>query len=362
MEYEHNLGIEIVDNILCNDFDNSCKKINCYVSFTMYSIVSIDAINRSAKMKIVVDHKYKVKDYLKVFSYTPNLESIKIPWIVVNMVDSEIKCSNSMLKRTTLENPNIKNTVGASVYGGYNSIDTSLTYHKVDDSIVKCESCTMIIDVSYYTEERHAPFDTIHLFFKLATTGQPGTEYIDFIFDKEDSNFQGYNVIGGGYYPILDEPIINNVFILYDQLKIRYSRLYLILSYKHNWISDVVKYYIIPNTLMLLLVIVEIHSNTELISIASTLILADIALLFTIPTRSYISFMEYSLIIHILFKLLSTYILLEFNTKIIRIFLGCLSILTGCITFTYQYSKAFLKNKKILKGIHNNDYNELKTK
>lgn len=369
---DNNLGITIV-NEDCDNCDNccNCNKLKCYVSITMYSIISVDTQNRTAKMKVVIDFKYKVREYLKHFNKTKKYDDIKIPWTVANLVDYEQITENNFLKKTSLEPFELNNKINSSVYGGYSSItdDTSINlssisnnFTTIGDDLIKCESKTIIVDVSYYTEERHAPFDTIHIFFKLCTTGQPGTENIVFVYDSPDSNFQGYNVIGSGYYPIFKKPKISSITIKYDKLNIQYSRLYFILSYQHNWIADVVKYYIIPTILMLLLVIVEIKDKQQQISIASTLVLADIALLFTIPTRSYISFMEYSIIINILFMLTSTYLLLEFHTKQHRLSLGLTSVCLGTFTFLYHYGRSYISKKKILKGINNKDYSDLNTK
>ena len=165
----------------------------------------------------------------------------------------------------------------------YGQIEKIEKTNAIKPGLIKCESYTMIINTAYYTQERHAPFDTIFVIIKLITTGQPGTENFNIVPDMHDSDYQGYRSIGGSYKPLWNDDqnvIVKPISIEYKKLNQIYSRVYVIFPFKHKWVSDVVKYYAIPCVMyMLLLIFIEITDDKDLIGISSALVLANIALL-----------------------------------------------------------------------------------
>ena len=224
----------------------------------------------------------------------------------------------------------------------------------------------MIINTAYYTQERHAPFDTIFVIIKLITTGQPGTENFNIVPDMHDSDYQGYRSIGGSYKPLWNDDqnvIVKPISIEYKKLNQIYSRVYVIFPFKHKWVSDVVKYYAIPCVMYMLLIFIEITDDKDLIGISSALVLANIALLFTMDKTSVITYKEQIVIVQIFYILCSTLVLVspELNNLITRVLLGsCNFLLTLCCVGLHYYISR-KASVKIRHEIDNDRFDSLDT-
>ena len=347
--------MNIVDEI---NLEN--KNMVVYFSMTLYSILSIDKALRTVKINFVMDFKYNTNDYVRNLGYTlPTTEAcarnFKIPWTIPNTVSIERMTESHYFK---------ENFYGCSVY---KQGDKILNGPITDSDVIKCESYTMITESTYYTQEMHAPFDTIFVILKIITTGQPGTEYISIMEDVHDTNFQGYRTIGGSYKPLWNDiennVIVKKVSVEYDEItNVTYPRIYVILPFKHEWKSDVVKYYAIPCVMFVLLIFTEI-SDHDLISISSSLVLANIALLFTMEKASVITFKEQIVIFQIFYILVSTLILLSptLNTLVTRIVLGSCNFFMTCLTFGAHYYCSRRASERVRRELDNNDFSSLHT-
>jgi len=340
------------------DYEN--KNMAVCFSMTLYSILSIDKALRTVKINFVMDFKYNINDYVRNLGYTlppdPCAQDFQIPWTIPNTISIERGIETHYFKQ---------NCYGCSVYKQGDRIINGLI---TGSNVIKCESYTMITESTYYTQEMHAPFDTIFIIVKIITTGQPGTEYMSILEDTDDSNFQGYRTIGGSYKPlwndIKDNVIVKKVSVKYDEITdVTYPRIYVILPFKHEWRSDVVKYYAIPCVMYMLLIFIKITEKNDLIGISSSLVLANIALLFTMEKASVITFKEQIVIVQIFYILGSTLILLSLtlNTLITRIVLGSCNFMTTCICFGTHYYISRCASKAIRSELDNNDFSSLHT-
>ena len=104
-------------------------------------------------------------------------------------------------------------------------------------------------------------------------------------------------------------------------------------------------------------------SDHDLISISSSLVLANIALLFTMEKASVITFKEQIVIFQIFYILVSTLILLSptLNTLVTRIVLGSCNFFMTCLTFfgtLLLFSPCVRKGKT---GVDGHDFSSFAT-
>ena len=244
------------------------------------------------------------------------------------------------------------------------------------------------MDLSFQSTERLAPFDQIHLFFKLITANcQPGTNRIKFIYKPEESDFSGMSHTVGGYHPIktlsrtytqtnilkngdlIDEykeelkvlPTINNKHS-YANADITWDRLYISVAFRKSSFDDIITFYIIPYLLYNYMVIRSFEDNTEaLLSVSSTLVIANVALLI-VRQNNVFAYYEQSVLIQILVLIATTLVLSYYEfTVILQQGLLLFNLLVFVITSSYHYISASRLNQRVTDHIRKGDYHLINT-
>ena len=233
----------------------------------------------------------------------------------------------------------------------------------------KHETRTFNMELTYQSTERLAPFDQIHLFFKLINDNcRPGSNRVKFIYNKDESDFSGMQKPISGYVPEKDkngdkilEPVINNEHS-YSNADIVWDRLYISVSYqRQNW-EEIVTFYVIPFLLYNYMIIKPIQSVPEaLLGVSSTLVIANVAFLIVYQNDVF-TYYEQAVIAQIIVLILSTLTLAFFDFgKNIRLLLGCFNFSVFVIILSFHIFSARKENKIVSDLIKKGDYKKLNT-
>ena len=213
----------------------------------------------------------------------------------------------------------------------------------------------------------------------MATDGRPGTEKTAFVYemddpsflvrhlpsspstslhlptcacryDMDDSSFRGMTVQLGEYHPKDDAvPLDISVEHAYEGA---YPRVYLFQRFEHSWHEDVIKFYMMPAAMPLLLAFID-NYNTQ-VSISSTLIVADIALLF-VNVSPTLTFNEQATIFNLIVLVVNTisnYFLEEHEGLRVVDFTGaCFSMLGTALLGWYQYRVASQHSDRVSEAL-----------
>lgn len=226
----------------------------------------------------------------------------------------------------------------------------------------KHETRAYSMELSFCSTEELAPFDEIHLFFKLITANcQPGTNRIRFNYDKEESDFSGFKHPIQGYYPISREPHIHSGHT-YSNAAITWDRLYVSFPFQKKKGEDIIKYYVVPFLSYYYMVIAPIEAVEELLAVSSTLVIANVALLLTAGNYVFTLY-EQAILIQIVVLLVSTLTLAYFtdSTWNIQLLLATLNAGVFVITLAVHWAIAYNRNNRIRGLIKAGKYSELKT-
>lgn len=231
----------------------------------------------------------------------------------------------------------------------------------------KYETRTFNMELTYQSTEHLAPFDQIHLFFKLITDNcRPGSNRVKFIYNEAESDCSGMKKTISGYIPEKNEkgeikPVINNNHN-YSNSNTEWDRLYISVSYNRKNLEDVVTFYIIPFLLYNYMIIKPIQSNPEaLLGVSSTLVIANVALLIVYQNDVF-TYYEQAVIIQIIVLISSTLILAFFDfEKNIRVVLCLFNFIVFLITLGFHMYSARKENKHVSDLIKKGDYKMLNT-
>lgn len=183
-----------------------------------------------------------------------------------------------------------------------------------------------------------------------------------FVFDHNDSGFNGFSKPIAGYKPIDDQPTINSI-----DLKVAegeddngvYPRMYISMRYGRPVFTNVLKFYMIPAAIFVLLVIEKVE-GADLLGISSTLILADIALLF-VTSDVVMTFQEQAVILNIVMLLVATMILqfVDFeNTdfSVVAIAMVAVNLGLNFAIFLLQFLVARKEQKRVHALVTSDDF------
>jgi len=292
---------------------------------------------------------------------TLRAEDFQFPFQISNMVQKDEQVSvDHFFRLTTNANAHPKDvSMRKNRWNAKRTINGDIDRSKV----IKCEKYYIIGSFQYHSRYIHEPFDEVFAFIKIATDRRPGTELIRLIFDDEDSSYESFSRWIRDYFPTgspvpIDITMSNNMNKMTSDNHI-YPRAYIFQRFSHNSYESVAKFYILPAIMPVLLFFPSAEDKdnlVEILSLASALVLADVALLFVNKSPT-MTFNEQSLLFQlcwlIIASLISAYFLKNDLSEDSRysmasfIFLGI--ILT--VVFVYVHSKfarkyynAFAKN------------------
>lgn len=287
------------------------------VSMTVQSVLALSTGEGSFTCYLELDFKYPVSEFLDTFpgfndthqNKVYDAEDIKMPYIITNALANEIHSETHFFRHVPKlsETDKGKSSSDVSMYGNPSTVCQQATR---EGNFIKCEKYVMTLTTALHTVKKHKPYDQLYLFLKLATDGRPGTEQTRFVFDRADSGFNGFSKPIGGYNPIDSEPTINSINIQFSEGEEQsgvYPRVYVSMRYGKPIFTNVLKFYMIPAAIFVLLVIDRVE-GADLLGISSTLILADIALLF-VTSDNVMTFQEQAVIINIVMLLVATLVL-----------------------------------------------------
>ena len=142
-------------------------------------------------------------------------EDLQIPFDVVNAVSMEkrseahfIRRSNGHPGRFYGEDENFKKELKKASYlsDAKNLVNTVDISSCPRGQYWKHETRTFKMELSFQHTEHLAPFDQIHLFFKLVTANcKPGTNRMKFIYNHQESDFSGMKNAISGFLPFTDK-------------------------------------------------------------------------------------------------------------------------------------------------------------
>lgn len=299
-----------------SQFKKSSSLCDVAVSMTVQNMLTLDPENMTFTAMFEIDFKYNLKDFIDLFQLQgeeKKAENFEFPYIVCNTVEQEILRSNHFFRLCD----GYTDATDVSMYGDPKSVRTSLSNNDDISKVIKCEKYCVVGTYRYHSDGSHQPFDEIFAFFKIATDGRPGTEYTTLKFHNSDSSFVAFRKEIRDYVSV-DDPVPLDVDMSHEYKESSgptYPRVYLFQRFRHRWLEDVLKFYILrkflhhvnffiflcrhqilishkrffiffmtASFLPLLLIFSAQDSGTdsivETIALSSGLILSDIALLF----------------------------------------------------------------------------------
>lgn len=216
------------------------------VSMTVQNMLTLDPENMTFTAMFEIDFKYNLKEFTDLFQLQDEemkAENFEFPYIICNTVEQDVLRSNHFFRLCD----NNTEATGVSMYGDPNSVKTSLSDDVDISKVIKCEKHCVVGTYRYHSEGSHQPFDEIFAFFKIATDGRPGTEYTTLKFHNSDSSFVAFRKDIRDYTSV-DDPVPLDVDMSHEYKESSgptYPRVYLFQRFKHRWLEDVLKFYIL---------------------------------------------------------------------------------------------------------------------
>ena len=303
-------------------------------------------------------------------------EEMQIPFDIVNAITRDQRSEAHFIRETNGFQPgnfytesddfnkHIKATYLSDAKNLVNTVDISKCPR---GKYWKHETRTFNLELTFRTTERLAPFDQIHMFFKLITANcQPGTNRIKFVYNEVESDFSGMKHAVAGYHPITNkngivDPVVNNAHSFSNSI-ITWDRLYISVAFKKKGVQEIVTYYIVPFLLFNYMIIGKINYNTEaLLGISSTLVIANVALLI-VSQNNVFTFYEQAVLTQIVVLIIATLLLAYLNdSENMQSILALSNFAIFCLTLGAHSVMAKFENAKIHSHIRNGRYSELNT-
>jgi len=305
-------------------------------------------------------------------------EDMKIPFDILNASSMELKSESHFIRESEDgTRPKYFYTEGKEVPDLEKRVERA-SYLSEEKNMVKCvdinncprgrfwkhETKTFQCELSFLHTEECAPFNQIHLYLVLITANcHPGTSRIKFKLNKEESDFTamakdvpGFRVqkingkpdmyIGGGG--------VNEIERIYKHSDTSWDRIYVAASFKRQDSEDLITYYLAPFLLFNYMIIRPIHETDILLSISSTLVIANVALLI-VKQNNCFTYCEKSVLTEIIALVLVTFVLAYVDQHKNLSIIICISnfALMG-FTFAFHYCWASQANlathKNVMEG------------
>jgi hypothetical protein len=280
----------------------------------MHTVCGLNTDDRTVQMVMELDFKYKTGEVLNrvpsiLASFDPkdqatplsplqqrivSPDELAFPFVFTNGVELTIHRELHFFKKMA------SGDSIPSMYDedGLESGDRSLSLLRDEKGTAvmwKCEKYYLTVKLQAWFNDGDLPFSKLCLFIKLATTGAPGCASLHLKCDRSDTVFRFPLELGNfeaderltidSSSVLLAKCYVNEVEL---NLAASYPRLYMCAWYNNDWHMHVFKYYFVPMTLTICLSMADFEL-TEFVSFAASLILSDIALLFTITKATTIT-------------------------------------------------------------------------
>ena len=374
-----------------NEVHDFLLKVHTYI--LVLELSHLDTQKETFTVWVELGFHYDVHNFLRVFDnfITSDVKSnnrakrlkeivpedIQIPFDVVNAVSKDLRSESHFIRKLNGEPPekfyNMKYPKNVHLDGKasyLSSVKNLVSCVNISDCLPgvywKHETRTFTMELSYQCSKELAPFDELHLFFKLITANcRPGTDCIKFCYNEAESDFSGMKRPIAGYYPNKngkDGVVVTvNDNHNYTNADIAWDRLYFSVNFKRYKLELIITFYVLPYLLYNFMIIREITETGDLLGISSSLVIANVALLIVSSNNVFTS-CEQAVIAQVVMLILSTMIMafLDIETTH-RIYLGIANGGIQILIFTYHYVTANRKNQHISKLILEGKYAELNT-
>jgi len=377
--------------IVSDEVATKCKfQLDVHTYLLVLEMSHLDMERKTCNVWVEIGFQYDIHDYLRTFdnfvSGTDKINSrnerlkniaaqdMEIAFDILNAIEMTKRTEAHFIRKTDGFQPSafysespewnrkVKEDFLSDAKNLVNNIDASdcprFKYWKH-------ETKTFSMELSFRSTERLAPFDQIHLFFKLITANcQPGTNRIRFVYNEAESDFSGMKHPINGFYPFTNEsgevvPIINQSHG-YSNSETTWDRLYISVSFQKSALEQIITFYIVPYLLFNYMIIKPINNDVEsLLGISSTLVIANVALLI-VTSNNVFTFYEQAVLIQILTLIVATLIMgfveTEEHSNTLQIVLGFANFGILVILFVCHYMIAWHENKRILTHIQRGEY------
>jgi hypothetical protein len=228
----------------------------------------------------------------------------------------------------------------------------------------KFETRTYRMELSYKATEVYAPFDEMHIFFKLITANcRPGTNRVKFHYQEDESDYSGLKQPIQGHYPSNLDAKGNVVARInsqhsYGSNDTSWDRLYVSIRFKSYKAQPILQYYVVPTLLFMYLVIHPFEESDNLLGVSSTLVLANVALLI-IDGNNVFNYYEQAVLVQIVMIIIGTIVLLLIGERKSGVTIICLTAVdfaVSCITVLLHWYTAKKRNGEINDAIEKNDF------
>mmetsp|Transcript_32763 Transcript_32763/g.49378 ORF Transcript_32763/g.49378 Transcript_32763/m.49378 type:complete len:317 (+) Transcript_32763:339-1289(+) len=300
---------------------------------------------------------YDCCDYIRTFGYlVPESfvpKDLNIPFDIVNAKSMQNRSNNHYVHTGRKPQSIYKGGGGSKNFHLEPMKKTDVQTHP--NQYWKHEVKTLVLECSYEHQEEVAPFDELYLVMKIITSScHPGTELIRFNFKKDESFFDGMKKSFQGFYPkpgTKPDTMNNDVTTGVAAAQV-YSRLYIWSVYTTRPWECLLSHYVIPYLLFVFMVVGTPDQHPErLVGIASTLVVANVALLIVSDNRVF-SYKEQAVLLQIVLVVGSTFFLVIFGYHMkLRIILGCIDGAILIILLLLHPYRASQKNKLLLKKV-----------
>ena len=349
------------------EFESKGEQMDVHISVVLQQVHWIKPQEKTFAAWVEIGFRFDVREFLDHhgnFIDDANgivrATDVLMTYNVVNAVKCEERSSAHFFREA--------NQGGSLVplYGDAHNLVKTIDIRSCEvGQFVKCESHTLDVELIYTSTEEFAPFDEAHLFLKVMTSdGRPGTESIRFVYDETETSFKGAEVPVGAFYPVDKKVLINHL----TNVKVgsaTWDRLYLSTRFRRYMLQDMIKYYLVPTLVFVFVVVQPFADTADLISVAATLVLANIALLF-VASSHVLTYKEYAVLTQII-CISAAAVTLSFEDAVVSVTsqagignlqIGLLvtDILIELGMIIYQFARARASNNIALEAIKRNDF------
>jgi hypothetical protein len=377
--------------------------LKVYTYILILEVNWVDVEKKTYNAWVEMGFYYDVHDYLRTFDYFVEGESnenkrkvrlqsiapedLCVPFDIVNAIAMEKRSEAHFIRKMddgvvpknfySEKEDDPSQATSSNDYlsdkkGLVKSVDISACTPK---KYWKFETRTHNMELSYKSTDYLAPFDSLHFFVKLITADcRPGTNRIKFIYNNEESDYGGMKQTIAGFEPVKNmkgnlEPTINRKHTFQNK-GVSWDRLYVSKEYKTKTFQSIFQYYVVPTLLFGFMIIRPFDSADSLLGVASTLIIANIALLIVVRDN-FFTFNEQAVLAQIIMLAVGTIILAsnfdpnveddDSTELILRIALGVADLVTISLVLLYHYVTAERINLEVREAVAKGDFKILET-
>lgn len=274
-----------------------------WCSITAHTIINVNVGAQQFSAFFELDFKFNLAAVLKAVRpcffklesediHEISAEQVKVPFLLVNSGGFEILHENHFFKVASgVENP-------VSMYGAPETVKCKA---KTNEDCWKCEKYVISGSFKYFTNDSLYPFGDVVFMIKVGTDGRPGSEKLGMHPHEDDCSYPAFSRNVYGFTPYMKKSDDGKVtpLVHYDYPKIEhgtyagsYPRCYMLICCRRSPVEEWLKFYAIPFVATFYSFIYEFNDTDNFAAAVGTNVLAFIALLFTLPPSSSMTFAE----------------------------------------------------------------------